>query len=126
MELDALGFVIGQYAITGSGPLAVRNLREASDLDIIVLPEVWSQYSKTYPVKNEHFETIQIGNISLLGEGSYFSNPDIYPVDKQIEEADIIDNHAYVNLPTIRLFKEKLGREKDLKDIELIRSFLSK
>ena len=35
-ELKKLNLPIGTYAIFSSGPLAVRNLRENNDLDIIV------------------------------------------------------------------------------------------
>ena len=35
-ELKALKLPVGQYAIFGSGPLAIRNLKAASDIDIIV------------------------------------------------------------------------------------------
>lgn len=35
-ELKALNLPAGQYAIFGSRPLAVRNLRDANDIDLIV------------------------------------------------------------------------------------------
>lgn len=44
-ELNAVGHKVGEYAITGSGALAVKNLRDVNGLDIIVLPEVWNRYT---------------------------------------------------------------------------------
>jgi hypothetical protein len=123
-ELDQLNISVGKYAITGSGPLAVRNLREPHDLDIIVLPKVWDRYREIYPVSKGEFETVEIGNISILGEGSHFSNSNIYPLEKQICEAEIINGHPYVRLEILKLLKRALGREKDLRDIELIDKYL--
>ncbi|KKS31450.1 hypothetical protein A2380_03630 [candidate division WWE3 bacterium RIFOXYB1_FULL_43_24] len=123
-ELDQIGLLVGEYAITGSGPLAVRNLREPHDLDIIVLPSVWDRYKVKYPVISERFETIQIGNVTILGEGSHFTNPNICPVETQVKEAEILDGHPYVQLSTLKLFKKALGREKDLNDIKLIEAYL--
>ncbi|KKS03550.1 MAG: hypothetical protein UU64_C0002G0107 [candidate division WWE3 bacterium GW2011_GWF2_41_45] len=123
-EFDQIGLNIGEYVITGSGPLAVRNLREPHDIDILVLPEIWNKYKNMYPVRSERFETIQIGNITLLGFGSHFANPKICAVENQIKNADIIDGHSYVNLLTLRGFKKALGREKDLADIQLMDQFL--
>jgi len=50
-ELDKLNLPDDQYAITSSGPLAIRGIREANDLDIIVTPKVWTELSKKYTNK---------------------------------------------------------------------------
>ena len=42
-ELKALNLPLGHYAIFGSGPLAVRGIREAADLDIIVSESLWKE-----------------------------------------------------------------------------------
>ncbi|MBU4381382.1 hypothetical protein L6255_02740 [Candidatus Parcubacteria bacterium] len=42
-ELDKLNLPKDQYAITSSGSLAIRGIREANDLDIIVTPKVWKE-----------------------------------------------------------------------------------
>ena len=35
-----------QFAISGSGPLSIRNLREANYIDLIVKEELWNELSK--------------------------------------------------------------------------------
>jgi hypothetical protein len=42
-KLQELNFPIGEYVLVGSGPLAARELREASDLDIAVTDKLWQQ-----------------------------------------------------------------------------------
>jgi hypothetical protein len=41
---------IGKYAITGSGPLGIRNLREINDIDIIVTSELWDSLAERYGI----------------------------------------------------------------------------
>ena len=40
---------IGSYMIAGSGPLAIRNLREALDIDIIAIEALWQVIQKQHP-----------------------------------------------------------------------------
>lgn len=127
-ELDKLNLPLGEYVIVSSGALAVRGIREARDLDIIVSDRLWKQLSKNCPVKKEHgIEKIDVKSdiIEILGEGSAFRDPAIASFDELIKTADIIENHPYINLELLKKFKAKMGREKDLKDIELINNFLN-
>ena len=48
-----LDLPIGQYAITGSGALGIRNLREIGDIDIIVTAELWNVLAAKYGVTDE-------------------------------------------------------------------------
>ncbi|MEN9342388.1 MAG: hypothetical protein RIQ54_644 [Candidatus Parcubacteria bacterium] len=58
-EVKKLNFPIGQYVIVGSGPMAVRGLRDAHDIDIVVTRELfetckangWEAVPWTYPEK---------------------------------------------------------------------------
>lgn len=113
-----------EYAITSSGPLAVRGIREAKDIDIIVNDKLWQELIKKYPVKQMSFnEAINIGDIEVMGN---FTTNQLVPTETQIAEADIIDGRRYVNLDTIIKFKKLLSREKDLADLKLIEDYLAK
>lgn len=46
-------------------------------------------------------------------------------VEEQIKTADIIRNLPFLRLDLLKRFKQKMGREKDMKDIELIDKYLS-
>lgn len=65
-ELKKLNLPLGKYAIFGSGPLAIRGLRENNDIDIIVTDELWQNLTKKYKkfiVESNH---IRIGHISIF------------------------------------------------------------
>lgn len=125
-ELEKLNLPKNKFAITSSGSLAIRNIREANDLDLIVYPELWQFLSKKYKViKEDDLETIYIGNIQILGNGSYFTDPKFGGVINQINNADIIDGFRYVKLDTITEIKKSMSRPKDLVDIKLIEKYLS-
>ena len=44
--LDDLKLPQNDYAITGSGPLAIRNIRQAQDIDILVRKTLWQDLLK--------------------------------------------------------------------------------
>ena len=44
--LKKINLSVGQYAVFGSGPLAVRGIRPANDLDLIVKDELWRELNK--------------------------------------------------------------------------------
>lgn len=124
-ELRKLGLPTNEFAITGSGPLAIRNIREASDLDLIVISDLWEQLSCTYPVVREgDFESIDIGNIQILGNGSWFTDGQFGVVEEQIRNADVIDGFRYVKLEVILAIKRARNHQKDVEDIGLIERFL--
>ena len=125
-ELDKLNLPKDQYAITSSGILAIRGIREANDLDIIVSPKLWEELSKKYPIKKEGFESIETGNIQILWKGSFFTDSEIATIEEQIDTADIIQGYRFVNLNLIKKFKKIGGREKDKKDLRLIKSYENK
>lgn len=126
-QLKSLNLPLGHYVINSSGVLAAHGIREANDLDIVVTPEFFKQLKRTYPMNTRKgFEIIEIGDLEILGPGSQFtSSPEIATVEEQIQAADIIDGIPYCKLELLRKFKQKMGRDKDLRDIELIDNYLS-
>lgn len=125
-ELKKLNLPLGEYAITSSGPLAVRGIRETADIDIIVSEKLWETISEKYPADGEESKRnkITIGNIEVLGGFSSTWSDEEASIQKQIETADIIGGFPFVKLEFIKRFKQRLGRDKDLKDIELINQYL--
>jgi len=119
-ELKALNLPVDKFAIFGSGPMAVRGIRETNDLDIIVKPDLWEELKGRYPLNPEKFSSIQIGNIEVYNHwGVWFKD-----IIKLIDEADIIDGFRYVKLQRVLEWKKAYNREKDQKDVELINNYL--
>ena len=116
-ELRELNLSGDEYAIFASGPMAVRRIREANDLDIIVIKRLYQELKEKYPVKDDR---IAIGNIEIIDpDHSVVENP-----EELINRAENIDGFKYVPLEDIISWKKKMGRPKDLKDIELINNYL--
>lgn len=124
--LDSLNLPKDQYAITSSGAMAAHGIREARDLDVVVMPQLWEELAKKYPVTTEPIEKIDIGPIEFLGKGSMYHDPKIATVEEMIKTADTIYDHRFVKLDLIRQFKQQMARDKDLKDIELIDKYSAK
>ena len=64
--LDVLRLSLGSYAITGSGPLVIRNVRAARDVDVVVKRALWHELCKKFKPYDEHH--IKIGDIEIWGD----------------------------------------------------------
>ena len=118
-ELTALNLSKGEYAITGSGPLAIRNIRIADDIDVMVKPNLWNKLSIKYtPYDKQH---IKIGNIEIWRD--FINLTSI--MDKVIDSATLIEGFPFVSIESTLSWKRYLNREKDQKDIILIEDYLS-
>jgi len=121
-ELKKLNLPAGKFAVFGSGPLAVRGLREVGDLDVIVTPDVWRELAKRFPVEDHRdHKKVQIGQIEICNKAILD-----YDVRELIGEAEEIGGVRFVTLERTREWKKRLGRGKDREDIELIDRYLSK
>lgn len=117
-ELDDLKLETGEYAITASGAMAGRGIREARDLDLIVTPRLWEELASRFGVSGGK---IVIGErIEVVGEGSPFSEE----CEEQIRRAEMIGGRLYALLTDVRRAKLALDRPKDRRDVELIDAYL--
>lgn len=119
---------LGQYAITWSGPLGIRNLRKIHDIDLIVTAELWDQLAPTYSVKQDtgvRRIVLFDGLIEIFCDDWMQSPPTDKVINARIAQAEIIDGLPFEPLNTIVFFKSKLGRDKDLQDIALIEEYLN-
>jgi hypothetical protein len=127
-KLKTLGISADQFVVVGSGPLAIRKIRESKDLDIVVTHDLWTQLSKKYAPQTNEWGIEYIGileNIEVLNPGqSAFSNSSVVPVEKVFSEADTFKGTKFMSLEHLKKVKLQLGRETDLKDISLIDNYL--
>lgn len=120
-ELEKLNLPRDKFAIFGSGPLAIRDIREINDLDIIVKPDLWEELKRKYPIEDEEKGLIKIGNIEVYKKwGNWFKD-----IRQFIDEADIIQGFRFVKLERVLQWKKAMNREKDKKDIQLINNYLN-
>lgn len=122
-ELKNLNLPTDKFAVFGSGPLGIRNLREINDLDIIVKISLWEELKENHPVQKnieKGYEYIQIGNIEIYKVwGGGINN-----IDELIDEADIINGIRFVKMERVLEWKKKVNREKDQEDIKIIINYL--
>lgn len=126
-KLKELNFPLGEYVLVGSGPLAARGIRAASDLDIAVTPKLFKQLivSKNYQEVEKYgkifLEADNIDIIPQLDWEEYFTT-----TEEAIKTADIINGYPFLNIEETIKFKKALGREKDFKDIKLLEDYQKK
>jgi hypothetical protein len=121
-ELRTLRLPVDEFAVFGSGPMAIRGLKEPGDLDIIVTNRLWTTLLVDHQIiDRETYHLIQIENIDFF--------EDTYPerdIDRLICTADVIDDIRYVSLDEILSWKRQRNLDKDKIDIQLIESYLQK
>jgi hypothetical protein len=122
-ELKKLNLPKGKFAIFGSGPMAVKGLKEPHDLDVIVTEDVFEDLKsrsnfETKIIKD--FEYLEKDGIEFLKEW----DPVEWNVERLINEAEMIDGLPFVKLDEILKWKKFENREKDQKDIKLIEEYL--
>lgn len=121
-QLKKLDLPKNSFAIFGSGPMAVRGLKEPGDLDIIVKKEIWDELAVKYGIEDESKGQIVVGDIDIF----WHWRPWLENEAELIETVELIDGWPYVRLEHVLEWKKKFGREKDLKDAELIEQYFKK
>lgn len=122
-QLDDLNLPSDQYAIFGSGPLAVRGIRDTHDIDILVTPSLFEKLEKQYPSKMmDGNKLLEVGDIEVM---ITWPGTSLEKVQKMIKQSEQIEGHPFVKLNHLIQSKKKMARPKDLKDIELIKKYQS-
>lgn len=120
-RLRLLSLNRGEFAIFGSGPLAVRGLLPmVSDLDILVRGESWDRVKELGAiVMYGDDETVDLFNGLTFGRSWAYGTFDI---DALIDEAEIIGGLPFVQLASVVEFKQIARRPKDLEHLALLES----
>jgi hypothetical protein len=108
-----------EYAIFGSGPLAIRGIRNNKDIDIIVKDSLWKILSND--VCNSD-NIIRINHLKIYNNiNDYFNNKNLI-----IDDSEKITDFNYVKLDYIFQMKLNSDRKKDKKDLVLIKEYMEK
>lgn len=118
-RLRHLDLTLGEYAVFGSGPLAVRGLlKRVGDLDVITRGGTWDRVkSLGQIVMYGADETVDLGNGLTFGTSWAYGTFDI---DSLIDGAEILDGLPFVLLDEVAEFKRAAGRPKDLDHLALM------
>lgn len=127
-ELKKMDWPADEFVVVGSGPLAIRGIREAKDLDIIVTEKLWDKLTEDHvPTVNEWgVERATVAeDVEILNPAqSLFGNSDVATMKEIFDTADVFDGVKFINLDYLKKIKAKLGRKSDLRDIALIDGYL--
>jgi hypothetical protein len=119
-QLKTLGLPLDDFAVFGSGPMWLRDIRESSDLDLVARGEAWSKALEIGELDTErgaiHFPGTEIEMFRTWAPGEW-------NVDKLIDEAEVVDDVRFVTLENVAKWKTLKGREKDVTDLILIQEY---
>jgi hypothetical protein len=124
-ELRALKLTPGQYVVVGGAALAIRDIRDTEDIDLVVTAQLFDELvsrgwqSKTRPsgkpgLKFARAEAYLDVNCEAFGQSTSWL----------LEHAERVHDTLLVDLPTLAQFKAGYGRDKDVRDLQLIREHM--
>jgi predicted nucleotidyltransferase len=118
-QLKKLNFPRGHYAVFGSAVLAIRGLREAPNIDVIVTNKLWDDLLVKNSPDNEGF--IHIGSVKI---SNWWFAPTRKDLVLMIDEAEEIEGVPFVRMGEVLFYKSKLKSEKDINDVKLIEDYM--
>jgi hypothetical protein len=113
-----------KYAVFGSGPMAIRGMRESCDLDLVVSQDLYDLCLHSGWVEKSNQGVLSLTKDSISLYSSWEIRGYKRPVNKLISTAEIIAGYPFVNLDEVVMWKKAMARDKDIKDIQLISDYL--
>lgn len=130
-EVKKLNFPTDHFMVVGSGIMAIKGIRDACDLDLVVSEELFLDQSKS---GNWELKTWtrdgRPGKDWLKGDAVELmteiqSGDEDFDLEKLKREGECIDGIWFLSLDQLIKFKLNYGRPKDFDDIALIRKYLT-
>ena len=124
-KVKALNLPLDQIIVIGSGILDQLGIRTASDIDLAVssdLMEKLSEESGNWLKKfddNQRFYFVKDDGSAEVWDGWEFDGQ-VVSYDDLLDYAVEYDGVRFVDLEFLRKWKSWRGREKDVRDVELI------
>jgi hypothetical protein len=127
-NVKKFGFPLGRYSVVGGGALAARGIRTYDDVDLIVTEDLYEQLKKSdWEEKEKHPGCFHLykDNAEVTKNFLNIKGCKLNPADV-IKNSEIIDGIPFMSLNDLIELKKAIGREKDIKDIELILKFMNR
>lgn len=121
-KIKKMNFPLREYAIFGSGLLCVKELRECSDIDIIMSEKLFKK-TKNNPgweleIKDNGSECLKNNKDKTEAFKKWW--PGKWDCGQLIRDAEIIDGVPFVQKEHIIKWKKIRNSEKDQKDLALL------
>jgi hypothetical protein len=129
-RVKSLNLPLGKYVVIG-GVMEAHGIRPARDIDLLVVPDLFKQLQKEgWKRKWFFWRTLSCKLITNGKDAEAFSTyqyKNYRPTTEElISRAEMINDIPFLPLTDLMAFKKELARAKDLRDVELIKSFLGK
>jgi hypothetical protein len=112
----------------GCAGLAALGLRECIDIDLLVTPDVFEDLKargwKHEVVSIEGRPRERLSHREVEAFKDYWCNGKAYGIPAMIGRAQVICGVQFISIPDFLEVKRAMGRNKDLRDIELIEAYL--
>jgi len=123
-ELYALQDQLWDYLIWWSCTLAIRWIRESSDIDVLVSTEVFEKMLLKHPSALEgnsfSWRTLVLWNVELVDTCPWFTQSEIAHM---LKKPEIIQGLPFISLTDMIHVKKTQWREKDFRDLEMIKEY---
>jgi hypothetical protein len=114
--------------VVGSAALGVRDIRASADIDILVTPSLWEKLvgldiftqQEKPSIGGGTYTCLEYKDIEIMCTHPY----DSIDTQETIDEADIIDGVPIMSLEMLCVLKQQQGREKDMRDLQLVQAYL--
>ena len=116
-ELKALDLPRDRYVVFGSGPMAIRGIRENRDIDLILAEDLWDELEDQYP-RNENGSLQLAEHVEAFRYWPYVDDP-----ASIISNAEIIDGVPFARLEDVKAWKGSSDDPEDREDVGLIREY---
>ncbi len=129
-KLSNLGLNNGEYIIMSSGPmfaLGIRDISELDDLDIYVSQSGWKKVQSLAP--NIYDEGWNANHLYLFNNQiEIWDNwgPSKYDFNDLMSRVLVVDNYNFSSINDTIKWKKEMGRDKDIKHLDMIYKYLSK
>lgn len=130
-RVKELGLPLEQIIVIGSGILDQLGIRRAEDVDIAASSELIKKLSKDYGDwtrkldGNQRPYFVKIDGSAEFWDGWEFDGQ-VVGYDDLLSHSVVYDDVRFVNLEFLRRWKNWRGREKDIRDVELIDEWRAK
>lgn len=113
-----------EYVVVGSGILTMLGIRDSKDIDLVLTPNIFQSFKdegwsySTVDIEGRLREKLEHDPFEAFRD--FWCGGVTYDTREMIKNAEVIEGVRFMPLELLIRLKQSMGRDKDLKDIELI------
>ena len=125
-EVRKLGFSDSEYVVVGSGIMQAMGIKNVDDIDIVVTPELFERCTaqgwEWHPRPNGE-PGLRRGDVSLYLDVN--CPPAELSFAQLLAGSVVVEGVRFSSLDQLVDFKKAYGRDKDMRDLELIAAYFA-